>query len=87
MNTRLMVTLDAEQHRRAKQAAAARGISLAEYVRQAIAGQLDDGAAVAVGDRDAVIGLFDSGGADIAERKDAHVGDAVSRRHHERAGR
>lgn len=86
MNTRLMVTLDAEQHRRAKQAAAARGVSLAEYIRQAVARELGDQDPGEPADRSAVVGLFDSGGADIAARKDEHVADVVAQRHRDRVG-
>lgn len=81
-----MVTLDAEQHRRAKQEAAARGISLAEYIRQAVARELGGEGDDEPTDRSAVVGLFDSGGADIAARKDEHVADVVVQRHHDRVG-
>ena len=80
MTTKMQVTLEDEQHRRAKAKAAAAGISLAEYLRRLVATDLGD-----VDARNADIAeLFDlggSGGSDIAHHKDAYIGEAVDAAH------
>jgi hypothetical protein len=83
MATRLQVTFDVEQHRRAADKAARMGISLAEYIRRVVAADLDPPAAVDA-DISEIFGLGDSGGSDVARQKDAYLGAAVSER---RAGR
>lgn len=82
MSTRMMVTLDAEDHRRARQKAMASGLSLAEYIRRLIALDLEEERApVRVS---SVFGLFDSGGSDVATDKDVYLSEAVRGQHSER---
>ena len=64
MMRRTQVSLQAELHRRARERASQLGVSLAEYIRQIIAWDLD--APAGRGDVETVFGLFDSGGSDIA---------------------
>ena len=75
MMVRTQIMLDGEDHRRAKQRAAELGVSLAEYVRRAVAADL--GARPEAVDRSGVIGLFGSGGSDIARHKEAYLIDAL----------
>jgi hypothetical protein len=78
MATRLIVTLDPEQHRRAKQKAEAEGVSLAEYIRRLVVRDLGEERTPA--DVTSVFGLFDSGGSDVGTHKDAYVAQAVDAR-------
>lgn len=75
MNTRMQVTLSAEQHRKAKQKAAAAGLSLAEYIRRVVADDLED--TRPRGDVSAVFALIDTEDSDIAANKDRYVAEAV----------
>ena len=75
MVVRTQVTLDAQEHRRAKERAAQLGISLAEYVRRLVASDL--GGRRQSADPAVIFNLGDSGGSDVAARKDDYVGDAV----------
>ncbi len=77
---RTQITLDAEVHTRAKQRAAELGVSLAEYVRQLVAANLDATAAPTT-DISSIFGMFDSGGSDIARQKDRYLGEAVAKLH------
>lgn len=72
---RTQITLDPELHQRAKRKAAQHGISLAEYVRRLIAGDLEEAAPPA--DPSVVFNLGDSGGSDIARDKDRLVAEAA----------
>ena len=77
MVTRMQVTLDDDEHRRARQRAAAAGVSLAQYIRQLVAADAADGVEP---DRPAVEDVFDlgdSGGSDISRNKDDYLGQAV----------
>jgi hypothetical protein len=78
MNTRLQVTLPAEQHRRARRKAAELGISLAEYLRRLV--ERDLAGIEPERDPGAIFDLGDSAGSDIAAEKDAMIGEAVGRR-------
>jgi hypothetical protein len=75
MMVRTQIALDADAHRRAKRRAADQGVSLAEYVRQAV--DRDLGEQPKKGDISAIFGLFDSGGSDVASHKDEYLGDAM----------
>ncbi len=72
---RTQITLDPELHRRARRKAADYGISLAEYVRRLIAGDLGEVSSPA--DRSVVFNLGDSGGSDVARDRDRLVAEAV----------
>ena len=76
MTTRLQVTLEPDEHRRAKRRAAELGISLAEFVRRAVDGALDDPER-AKPDISAIFGLGNSGGSNVAKFKDEYLGEAV----------
>lgn len=75
--SRMQVTLDAEQHRRAAAKAEALGVSLAEYLRRVVAADLEEAPAVR-GDISEVFGIGDSGGSDVARDKDHDLGEAVA---------
>ncbi|MFA5787589.1 MAG: CopG family transcriptional regulator [Actinomycetota bacterium] len=75
MEARTQVSLDPEVLRRAKERAAALGVSLAEYVRGLVARDLAHPRPAA--DPSVVFNLGDSGGSDIARSKDRYVGEAV----------
>ncbi|UCH24969.1 MAG: hypothetical protein JSV66_13595 [Trueperaceae bacterium] len=77
MTIRTQVTLDPELQRRARQKAAAMGISFAEYVRRLVARDLE-GLEPEPVDISAVFNLGDSGGSDIARDKDRMLGEAAS---------
>lgn len=79
MIQRTQVTLDAEQHRRARQRASELGVSLAEYLRRLV--QNDLGGEPASGDVSAILALGDSGGSDVARHKDEYIGDALDALH------
>jgi hypothetical protein len=84
MTQRTQITLDPEQHRRARARAAELGISLAEYIRTLVHHDLREERAAY--DTSAIIGLGDSGGSDIARMKQEYLGDAIDARHrHERS--
>lgn len=82
MIQRTQITLDAEEHRRARRRAGELGISLAEYIRRLV--REDLGGRQTVNDVSGIIGLGDSGGSDIARHKDEYVGDAVDALHRNR---
>jgi hypothetical protein len=76
MMSRSQISLDPVLHRRARQRAAERGISLAEYVRRLVAADLEDRAGgVPV---DAVFDLGEYSGSDVAREKDRYLGEAVA---------
>lgn len=78
MMARTQVTLDPELHRAARAKSAALGISLAEYMRRLVRGDLQAphrGAGVS-----AVFDLGSSAGSDVRKEKDAYVGQAVAAR-------
>jgi hypothetical protein len=78
MVIRTQISLDPELHRRAKERAADMGISLAEYLRRLVAGDL--GPQRATTNASAVFNLGHSGGSDVARRKDSYVAEAYSAR-------
>jgi hypothetical protein len=78
MMVRTQISLDAEEHRRAKQRAAELGVSLAEYVRRVVADDL--GPARPRGDVSQLFALGDSGDSNVAEHKDAYVAEAIASR-------
>ncbi len=82
MAQRTQITLDPEQHRRARQHARELGISLAEYVRRLIARDLREDLLHA--DVSAILALGDSGGSDIARDKDDYIAEAVDALHQRR---
>jgi len=76
MTTRLQVSFEPEEHRRAKRRAAELGISLAEFVRRAV----DDALGAPAGpkaDISEIFGIADSGGSDVANRKDEYLAEAI----------
>lgn len=74
---RTQITLDEEQHRRARRRAAELGLSLAGYIRRLVDADLAGPAPVR--DPTAVFDLGDSGGGDVARHKDRMLGDAFAR--------
>lgn len=80
MVQRTQITLDPEQHRRARERAAELGVSLAEYIRTLVHHDLSEERATY--DASAIIGLGDSGGSDVARKKQEYLGDAVDARQH-----
>jgi hypothetical protein len=75
MMARTQITLDPELQRRARQRATDLRISLAEYVRQLLARDLQT-----VSRAVDVAGVFDlgrSGGSDVARHKDAMIAEAI----------
>ncbi|MBI2895055.1 MAG: hypothetical protein HYY06_15980 [Deltaproteobacteria bacterium] len=76
MMARTQVTLDPEEHRKARRRAAELGVSLAEYVRRLVARDLA-GPQPAV-PPEAVFDLGSSGVSDVARHKDEYVGAAVA---------
>ena len=71
-----ILALDQEMQRRARKRASELGISLAEYVRRLVAGDLGDSQAKA--DPVLVFDLGSSGGSDIAKEKSAMIGEALA---------
>ena len=80
MPQRTQITLPSEDHQRARARAAEMGVSLAEYMRDLVARDLNCGAAPRSSPED-LFDLGSSAGADVASEKDTYVGEAV------RAGR
>lgn len=76
MMSRAQISLEPEMQRRARQRASELGISLAEYVRRLVAGDLGGGKAG--GDPTAVFDLGSSGGSDIAREKRTMIGKAFA---------
>jgi hypothetical protein len=76
MMSRTQITLDPELLRRARARASEMGISLAEYVRRAVAANLE-----APPQPVGVSAVFDLGrstGSDVARHRDRYVADAVA---------
>jgi len=67
MAQRTQVTLDSEQHRRARQRASELGVSLAEYLRGLV--RRDLGGDSIQADVSAILALGDSGGSDVARQR------------------
>jgi len=76
------VTLDPEQHRRARQRASELGVSLAEYLRGLVRSDL--GGDPVPGDVSAILALGDSGGSDVGRHKEEYIGDALDALHPKR---
>ena len=72
---RTQVSLDSERHAQARARAAARGISLAEYVRRLVERDLAEQPRGA--DRSAIFDLGTSRGTDIASDKADMIGEAT----------
>lgn len=79
MVQRTQITLNPQQHRRARQRAAELGVSLAEYVRGLV--RRDLGEDEPRGDVSAILALGDSGDSDVARHKDDYIGEAVEALH------
>jgi hypothetical protein len=75
MMHRTQVSLEPEEHRRARKRAAELGISLAEYIRRVIRQDLRGPGAVL--DPSSLFDLGDSGGSDVATSKDEYVAEAI----------
>jgi uncharacterized protein (UPF0261 family) len=84
MVVRTQVTLDSDTHRRAKQRAADRGISFAEYIRQVVEGDLGEEPR---SDIDAIVGIGDSGGSNVAREKERYLDEATWSGHLRKVGR
>ena len=76
MTTRMQVTFEPEEHRRAKRRASELGISLAEFVRRAVDDALGEPSRAKVDISD-LFGIANSGGSDVANHKDEHVAEAI----------
>ena len=74
MMARTQITVDRETQNRARQRASELGISLAEYVRQLIARDLDRPQTNS--DISCIFNLGSSGGSNIARDKDAMIAEA-----------
>ncbi len=79
MMARTQITLEPEEHRRARHRASELGISLAEYVRQLI--KHDLGGERRQADPGLVCNLGSSGGSNIARDKDAMLAEAYAAMH------
>lgn len=82
MIQRTQISLDAEEHRRARRRASELGISLAEYIRRLVRSDLED--EPRGGDISAIFALGDSGGSNVARYKHEYVGEAVDALHRKR---
>ena len=80
MMSRVQISLESEDYRRARVRAAELGISLAEYVRRLVARDLGEPEKPV--EVSALFDLFDSGGSDIARDKDWMIGEAVEAGYH-----
>ncbi|MGI8425843.1 MAG: hypothetical protein ACR2FO_03020 [Actinomycetota bacterium] len=80
MLTRTQVSLDSEQHRKAKSKAAELGLSLAEYVRRLVDRDLERPSRT-VSDIAALFDLGDSGGSDVSAYKQDYLSEAVEKEH------
>lgn len=78
MNIRMQVTLPEEHHARVAEKAAARGVSLAEYLRRLVSRDLEDEAPLPAPAITALFGIGDSGGGDVGTHKQAYLADAVA---------
>jgi len=85
MLVRTQISLDSEEHRRAKRRAAELNMSLAEYVRRALRKELG-GKTQAKADITTIFDLGSSGGSDVASHKDRYLGDAAWREHLRKTG-
>ena len=74
MMSRTQVTLENEMQRRARQRASDLGVSLAEYFRRLVAGDL--ARPESTSDVDRIFDLGNSGGSDIGSDKDSMVAEA-----------
>lgn len=72
---RSQISLDSELHKKAKQRAAALGISLAEYLRHLVSRDLQD--PTPEGDISAIFDLGHSGGSDVASDERKYLDAAV----------
>jgi len=82
MMTRTQISLPTEDYQRAKSRAREMNISLAEYLRRLVAGDLE--AKKTDNDKSALLELFDSGdsgGSDVAAHKHSYLGDAAYAEH------
>jgi hypothetical protein len=75
MTTRLQVTFEPEEHRRAKRRAAELGISLAEFVRRAVDDALGEQTRPKA-DISAIFGIGNSGGSNVAKHKNEYLAEA-----------
>lgn len=78
MMVRTQISLPAEDHRRAKERAAQRGVSLAEYFRQLVTRDLGESGAKA--DVTRLFNLGESGYTDVSTNHHAHVAEALEAR-------
>jgi hypothetical protein len=84
MAQRTQVTLEPEQHRRARRRAAELGVSLAEYVRGLVARDL--GGPPPAADIGLIVDLGDSGGSDVRRFKDRYLAEAIEQVNPRRGG-
>ena len=86
MNARMQITMDPEMQRRAQAKAAELGISLAEYIRRLVAGDL--GELKPKEDISIMFDLVDEGPpTNIARDKDKIIGEAVWQNYLRKTGR
>lgn len=78
MMTRTQLSFEPEMLQRARERAGQLGVSLAEYVRRAVAADLQDEGCVT--DPSAVFDLGSSTGSNIGRDKDMMLGEAFGRR-------
>lgn len=78
---RTQIYLDPIQHKKLKQEARERDISMAQLVREIVDGHFDSGSvkkSYTKADYMSIVGMFDSGRSDVAENHDQLVGKAMS---------
>lgn len=79
MMVRMQISLAEEDHRQIKARAAERGISVAEYIRRLVAG--DMAPERPRGGIERIFNLGSSGHSDISAHKDEYIGEAVAWEH------
>lgn len=76
MMVRTQISLNQEMHRRARERAHGLGISLSEYIRRVVAGDLSEPRPSRPG-REVFFDLGDGGKTDIAREKDRLIAEAT----------
>jgi RecA/RadA recombinase len=77
---RTQIQLTDDQAKRVKKLAMARGVSMAEFIRQAVDGIIHSGPAMDRGERVSrareIVGKFSSGKSDVSRKHDAYLDSA-----------
>ena len=76
MTQRTQITLESEQHQRARAKAASLGISLAEYLRRLV--DRDLGNLDVANDASAIYDLGHGGDSEVGQEKDRMLGEAIN---------